>query len=53
MEAHAFAPSMLFGWDPLWFATGVFAATYVLAMTERINRAIVAMLAAGVMVLAA
>ncbi len=51
MDAHA-APSVIFGWDPLWFATAVFAATYILVMTERINRAIVAMLAAGVMVLA-
>ena len=51
MHADA-APSLIFGLDPLWFATAVFAATYVLVMTERINRAIVAMLAAGVMVLA-
>ena len=46
------APSLILGMDPLWFATGVFAITYILVMTERINRAIVAMLAAGVMVLA-
>ena len=46
------APSLILGLDPLWFATGVFAVTYILVMTERINRAIVAMLAAGVMVLA-
>ena len=45
-------PSVILGLDPLWFATAVFAATYILVMTERINRAIVAMLAAGVMVLA-
>jgi Na+/H+ antiporter NhaD/arsenite permease-like protein len=51
MHADA-APSLILGLDPLWFATGVFAATYILVMTERINRAIVAMLAAGVMVLA-
>ena len=49
---HDAAPSLIFGLDPLWFATGVFALTYVMVMTERINRAIVAMLAAGVMVLA-
>jgi Na+/H+ antiporter NhaD/arsenite permease-like protein len=51
MHADA-APSLILGLDPLWFATGVFAVTYILVMTERINRAIVAMLAAGVMVLA-
>jgi Na+/H+ antiporter NhaD/arsenite permease-like protein len=45
-------PSVILGLDPLWFATAVFAATYILVMTERINRAIVAMLAAGIMVLA-
>lgn len=44
--------AVIFGLDPLWFAIGVFALTYVMIMTERINRAIVAMLAAGVMVLA-
>ncbi len=51
MHADA-APGLILGLDPLWFATGVFALTYILVMTERINRAIVAMLAAGVMVLA-
>lgn len=51
MDAHAAVPGLIFGLEPLWFATAVFAATYVLVMTERINRAIVAMLSAGIMVL--
>ena len=51
-STDAAVPGLIFGLEPLWFATAVFAATYVLVMTERINRAIVAMLAAGIMVLA-
>ena len=41
----------LFGWDPTWLAAGVFLLTYAVVMTERINRAIVALTAAGVLVL--
>jgi Na+/H+ antiporter NhaD/arsenite permease-like protein len=40
----------MLGVNPLWFATGLFIFTYVAVMTERINRAIVALLAAGLMI---
>jgi Na+/H+ antiporter NhaD/arsenite permease-like protein len=43
---------VLFGWDPLWVSAIVFVATYVIIVTERINRAIVALAGAGVMILA-
>ena len=43
-------PSVIFGLDPLWFATVLFILTYAVVMTERINRAIVALTAAGVMI---
>ena len=36
--------------SPQWFAGGLFALTYVLIMTERVNRAIIALLAAGIMI---
>jgi len=44
------ATTVVFGLDPQWFAAVVFILTYVVIMTERINRAIVAMTAAGLMI---
>ncbi len=44
-------PEVIFGLDPMLFAGGVFLLTYILIMTERINRAIVAMAAAAIMIL--
>ena len=46
MEAHT-----ILGLDPVWLAASIFLVTYGLIMIERVNRAIVAMLAAGLMVL--
>ena len=43
-------PDMIFGWSPVWFAGGLFVLTYVLIVTERLNRAIIAMMAAVLMV---
>lgn len=42
---------MIFGLDPLWFAGTLFVATYLLIMIERCNRAIIALSAAGLMIL--
>jgi Na+/H+ antiporter NhaD/arsenite permease-like protein len=39
-----------FGLDPLWVSTAVLLATYVGIMVERLNRAIVALLAAGILI---
>ena len=44
------ASPLVLGMDPQWFAVGLFALTYVLIMTERVNRAIIALLAAGIMI---
>jgi Na+/H+ antiporter NhaD/arsenite permease-like protein len=41
----------LFGMDPLWLATGIFVATYAIIISERVNRAIVALLGGGMMIL--
>ena len=41
---------MIFGWDPLWVSTILFVATYAVVVSERVNRAIVAGLGAGLMV---
>ena len=40
-----------FGWDPLWVATVLLIVTYGIIMTERVNRAIVALIGAGLMIL--
>ncbi len=42
---------VILGWSPLVVALTVFVATYTVIVTERINRAIVALLGAGVMIL--
>ncbi len=41
---------VIFGWDPLWVSTILFIATYVAIVTEKVNRAIVAGLGAGLMI---
>jgi Na+/H+ antiporter NhaD/arsenite permease-like protein len=44
------ASVLLFGLSPMWVAAILFAITYVVVMTEKVNRAIVALLAAGLMI---
>jgi Na+/H+ antiporter NhaD/arsenite permease-like protein len=41
---------VIFGWDPLWVAVTLFVLTYLVIITEWVNRAIVALLGAGLMV---
>src|ERR1041385_5896815 len=45
------AAPIIFGADPFWVAVAIFAATYLLIVTERINRSIIALLGAGAMVI--
>ncbi|MBX6327165.1 MAG: ArsB/NhaD family transporter [Pseudolabrys sp.] len=40
-----------FGLNPMWVSTCVLAVTYALIMSEKINRAIIALVGAGVMVI--
>ena len=47
MQTH----HVLFGMNPLWLATALFVVAYVVIMTEKINRAIVALMGAGLMIL--
>ena len=42
---------MIFGWRPLWVATTLFVVTYLVIMSDRLNRAIVALLGAGLLIL--
>ena len=48
MDSHASA--IIFGWDPLWVSSIVFVITYAVIVTEKINRSIVALLGAGLMI---
>ena len=52
MHADQEAVSLVvFGWNPLWVSAILCVVTYILIMTERVNRAIVAGLGAGLMVM--
>ncbi|MES9900043.1 MAG: ArsB/NhaD family transporter [Sedimenticola sp.] len=42
---------MLFGFDPVWYAGLLFVATYILVMTERLNRAVISITAACLMII--
>ncbi|HQU16434.1 MAG: hypothetical protein B7Z66_00400 [Chromatiales bacterium 21-64-14] len=50
--AGTWLPKVIFGWDPLWVSSILFVATYVVIITERVNRAIVSLLGAGAMIFA-
>ena len=45
-----FASQVIFGWDPLWLSSILFVATYAAIVLDKVNRAIVAGLGAGLMV---
>ncbi len=44
------APHVIFGLDPLWVSTALLLMTYAVIMTEKINRSVVALLGAGLMI---
>ena len=50
MTAHA-ASHVYFGLNPMWASTCILAITYATIMSEKVNRAIVALVGAGVMIL--
>jgi len=49
MTAHT-ASQVFFGLDPMWVSTCILAITYAVIMSENVNRAIVALVGAGVMI---
>ncbi|MBF0169260.1 MAG: ArsB/NhaD family transporter [Alphaproteobacteria bacterium] len=51
MHSGSELTSTLFGFDPMWISSLILIATYAAIMSEKINRAIVALLGAGVMIL--
>ncbi|MFZ0609411.1 MAG: ArsB/NhaD family transporter [Xanthobacteraceae bacterium] len=50
MSEH-FIPHIIFGANPMWFAGVVLCVTYGLIIWDRLNRAIIALVAAGIVVL--
>jgi Na+/H+ antiporter NhaD/arsenite permease-like protein len=50
MTAHA-ASHVYFGLDAMWVSTCILAITYAVIMSEQVNRAIVALAGAGVMII--
>jgi Na+/H+ antiporter NhaD/arsenite permease-like protein len=47
----ATATHIIFGWNPLWISSILFVATYAVIVSEKINRAIVSLLGAGLMIM--
>jgi Na+/H+ antiporter NhaD/arsenite permease-like protein len=50
MTAEA-ASHVYFGLSPMWVATGILAVTYAVIMSEQVNRAIVALAGASIMII--
>ena len=51
MDQLTSTSSIIFGLSPAWVAIAIFAVTYLLVITERINRSIIALLGAGLMII--
>ncbi|WP_223291716.1 ArsB/NhaD family transporter [Defluviicoccus vanus] len=52
MQEHTLATGALFGLDPMWLATTILIATYAVIISERLNRAIIALIGAMLMIMA-
>jgi Na+/H+ antiporter NhaD/arsenite permease-like protein len=52
LEGHETVLSPIFGLDPLWLATAILIITYAVIISERLNRAIIALLGAMAMIMA-
>jgi Na+/H+ antiporter NhaD/arsenite permease-like protein len=50
-EHGAFMPNVIFGLNPMWVAVLVLLATYAVIITEKLNRSIIALLGAGLMII--
>jgi Na+/H+ antiporter NhaD/arsenite permease-like protein len=46
-----FTPHIIFGLDPIWFSTAIMCLTYAVIIWDPINRSIISLIAAGVVVL--
>ncbi len=52
MQEHTLTTGALFGLDPMWLATTILIATYAVIISERLNRAIIALIGAMLMIMA-
>ena len=50
MTAHAVS-QVFFGMNPMWVSTAILAVTYATIMSEQVNRAVVALAGAGIMII--
>jgi Na+/H+ antiporter NhaD/arsenite permease-like protein len=50
MTAHA-ASHVYFGLNPMWVSTCILATTYAIIMSEQVNRAVIALAGAGIMII--
>jgi len=48
---HESAGHIIFGLNPFWVSLALFTATYVTIITDRLNRAIIALIGAGLMIM--
>jgi Na+/H+ antiporter NhaD/arsenite permease-like protein len=48
---HQFAPHVLFGLDPMWVSAAILALTYALIVSGRLNRAVVALIGAVLVII--
>ncbi len=51
LQTEEASQAVIFSWDPVWVASVLFLLTYAVIVTEKINRAIIALLGAGLMIL--
>jgi Na+/H+ antiporter NhaD/arsenite permease-like protein len=42
---------VIFGWDPFWVSSCIFLLTYLVVISEKVNRAIIALLGASLMIM--
>ena len=45
------ASRVIFGWDPLWVASILLIFSYAIIISEKVNRAIISLLGAGLMII--
>jgi Na+/H+ antiporter NhaD/arsenite permease-like protein len=50
MSGHEFVPKVLFGLSPLWVSTILLIVVYASIITEKVNRATIALLGGGIMI---
>ena len=51
MHGVEHSSGVIFGWDPFWVSTAIFIMTYAVVISERVNRAIVSLLGAAMMIM--